>query len=65
MSTDMSKPIDPARSKAAAILGAKGGKAGTGAAKRRSPEAIRKAVQARIAAAKKRKQEAAKASARK
>ncbi len=35
---------------AAAMLGRKGGKAGTGDAKRRSPKAIQKAVKARIAA---------------
>lgn len=51
--TIMSTAAD--RSKAAAILGALGGRAGTGAAKRRSPEVIAKAVRNRIAANKKRK----------
>lgn len=49
------KTIEPDRRTAAAILGSKGGKAGTGDAKRRSKKNIAKAVKARIAANKARK----------
>lgn len=59
---NMSKRADIDRSTAAAILGRKGGQAGTGDSKRRSPAVIRKAVKARIAANKLRKQQEAQAS---
>lgn len=49
------KTIEPDRHAAAAILGRKGGAAGTGAAKVRSKKNIAKAVKARIAANKARK----------
>lgn len=51
----MSEPTEKHLHNAAAMLGRKGGKSGTGDSKRRSKEAIAKAVKARIKANRERK----------